>query len=116
MNEPLDMNDDYDADPDALPPSEWWVAIIGDTLVWARLDVLPSGIAEIFDSSGERPRYDDEQHARMALLDAEFRTFDGLDEEDAAIMGFDLESVEPPHSNDDEELLTLMVQKLARIQ
>jgi hypothetical protein len=50
------------------------------------------------------------------LLDAEFRAFDGLDEEDAAIMGFDLESVEPPHSNDDEELLSLMVQKLARIQ
>ena len=49
---------------------EWWVAVIGDTLVWARLTVLDSGIAEIFDSSGERPRYDDEQHARMALLDA----------------------------------------------
>ncbi|HMM66251.1 MAG TPA: hypothetical protein PKC03_04860 [Dokdonella sp.] len=95
---------------------EWWVAIIGDTLVWACLTVLDSGIAEIFDSSGERPRYDDEQHARMALLDAEFRSFDGLDEEDAAIMGFDLESVEPPHSNDDDELLSQMVQKLARIQ
>jgi hypothetical protein len=96
--------------------SDWWVAVVGDTLVWARLDVLDSGIAEIFDSSGERPRYDDEQHARMALLDAEFRAYDGLDEEDAAMMGFDLESIEPPHASDEVELLALMVQKLARIQ
>lgn len=113
MNEERDEGEDITTNE-----GEWWVAIVGDTLVWARLSVLESGIAEIFDSSGERPRYDDEQHARMALLDAEFRAFDGLDEEDAAIMGFDLESVEPPHSNDndDEELLSLMVQKLARIQ
>ena len=110
------MNDDIEIGTEDENQHEWWVAIIGDTLVWARLTVLESGIAEIFDSSGERPRYDDEQHARMALLDAEFRAFDGLDEEDAAIMGFDLESVEPPHSNDDDELLSMMVQKLARIQ
>ncbi len=110
------MTNDEDIDDTFAPAPEWWVAVVGDTLVWARLSMLESGIAEIFDSSGERPRYDDEQHARMALLDAEFRCFDGLDEEDAAIMGFDLESVEPPHSNDEEELLSLMVQKLARIQ
>ncbi len=116
MNDSISINDDFESEMESGPPSEWWVAIIGDTLVWARLDILESGIAEIFDSSGERPRYDDEQHARMALLDAEFRAFEGLDEEDAAILGFDLESVEPPHSNDEEELLTLMVQKLARIQ
>lgn len=111
------MNDEFDQELMEIDvPGEWWVAAVGDTLVWARLTVLESGIAEIFDSSGERPRYDDEQHARMALLDAEFRSFNGLDEEDAAIMGFDLESVEAPFSNDDEELLTMMVQKLARIQ
>ncbi len=112
----MSANEEDDAGNEGERTGEWWVAIIGDTLVWARLTVLDSGIAEIFDSSGERPRYDDEQHARMALLDAEFRSFDGLDEEDAAIMGFDLESVEPPHSNDDDELLSQMVQKLARIQ
>lgn len=110
------MNDDTDISFAEEGHPQWWVAVIGDTLVWARLTVLESGIAEIFDSSGEHPRYDDEQHARMALLDAEFRAFDGLDEEDAAIMGFDLESVEPPHSNEDEDLLPQMVQKLARIQ
>jgi hypothetical protein len=112
----MSIQDDIDDGFGVEHPVEWWIAVVGDTLVWARLSVLESGIAEIFDSSGERPRYDDEQHARMALLDAEFRAFDGLDEEDAAIMGFDLESVEPPHSNEEQDLLSLMVQKLARIQ
>ena len=96
--------------------AQWWIAALGDTVVWARLDVLDSGVAEVFDNDGRVLRYDDEESARMALLDAEFRAFDGLDEEDAAVMGFDLESVDSPHSNDDEDLLTMMVQKLSRIQ
>ena len=49
----------------------------------------------------------------MALLDAEFRAFDGLDEDDAAVLGFDLEEVEPPRGDNDEELLPQMVQKLS---
>lgn len=111
----LDQIDDEDqVNPERA--GEWWVAIIGDTLVWARLDILESGVAQVLDSSGEHPRYDDEQHARMALLDAEFRAFEGLDEEDAAMLGFDLESVEPPRGESDEDMLALMTQKLHRIQ
>lgn len=93
--------------------TQWWVAALGDTLVWARLDLLDSGVAEVFDSDGRVLRYDDEASARMALLDAEFRAFDGLDEDDAAMMGFDLDSIEPPRGESDEELLPRMVQKLA---
>ncbi|MEP6485119.1 MAG: hypothetical protein ABJB01_11780 [Rudaea sp.] len=92
---------------------QWWIAAIGDVMVWARLRVLDSGVAEVFDASGETLRFDDENHAFTALLDAEFRAFDGLDEEDAAVMGFDLDSVEPPRANTDEELLPEMTQKLA---
>jgi hypothetical protein len=92
--------------------TQWWVAALGDTLVWARLDVLDSGVAEVFDNDGRVLRYDDEASARMALLDAEFRAFDGLDEEDAAALGFDLDEIEPPRGDSDEELLTRMVQKL----
>lgn len=110
------MSDEDLTVPEAPSEEHWWVAIVGDTLVWARLSIFDSGLAEVFDSSGERPRFDDEQHARMALLDAEFRAFDGLDEEDAAQMGFDLASVAPPHGGDEDELLTQMIQKLARIQ
>lgn len=92
--------------------AQWWIAALGDTVVWARLDVLDSGVAEVFDNDGRVLRYDDEESARMALLDAEFRAFDGLDEDDAAMMGFDLDSVEPPRGDSDEELLSRMVQRL----
>jgi len=94
----------------------WWVAGVGDTLVWARMEVLESGIAEVLESSGGILRYDDEDQARMALLDAEFRAFDGIDEDDAASMGFDLESVEPPRAESDEELVPQMITRLLRIQ
>jgi hypothetical protein len=92
--------------------AQWWLAALGDTLIWARLSVLDSGIAEVFDNDGRILRYDDETAARMALLDAEFRAFDGLDEDDAAALGFDLDSVEPPSGDSDEDLLKRMVQKL----
>lgn len=91
---------------------QWWVAAVGDTLIWARLTVTDEGIAEVFDSDGGILRYDDETQARMALLDAEFRAWDGLDEEDAAMLGFDLEEVEPPRGDSDEEILPRMVAKL----
>ena len=115
----MDMNDptrDANADDDAAVASTWWCAGVGDLLVWARLQVLESGIAEVLDSSGGYLRYDDEVQARMALLDAEFRAFDGLDEADAAELGFDLESVEPPHADSDEDLVPLMTLKLLRLQ
>ena len=92
--------------------SQWWLAALGDTLIWARLDVLDSGIAEVFDNDGRVLRYDDETAARMALLDAEFRAFDGIDADDAAAMGFDLDEIEPPRGDSDEELLAKMIQKL----
>ncbi len=91
---------------------QWWLAAVGDVLVWAHLRVLHSGLAEVLDASGDILRYDDEDAARAALLDAEFRSFDGLDEEDAAIMGFDLDSVKPPRADSDEERLPLMTEKL----
>lgn len=90
---------------------QWWLAPLGDTLVWARLRVSESGNAEVFDARGETLVYDDEDSARAALLDAEFRAFDGLDEDDAALMGFDLDSTAPPEAEDDEDLLPLMTEK-----
>jgi hypothetical protein len=92
--------------------AQWWIAAIGDTLIWARLTITDAGIAEVFDSDGRTLRYDDETQARMALLDAEFRAFDGLDEEDAAMLGFDLDEIEPPRADSDEELLPRMIAKL----
>lgn len=94
--------------------SYWWCAGFGDTLIWSRLDILDSGIAEVFGATGEYLRYDDESAARMALLDADFREFDGLDEDDAEVMGFDLDSMDVPRGDSDEELLPRMVHKIAR--
>ncbi len=91
---------------------QWWVAAVGDTLIWARLTITASGVAEVFDSDGGTLRYDDESQARMALLDAEFRAWDGLDEDDAAMLGFDIEEVEPPRGDNDDELMPQMVAKL----
>lgn len=93
---------------------QWWVASLGDTLVWARMRVFDSGLAEVFSADGETLRYDDEDSAHGALLDAEFRAFDGLDEDDAAVLGFDLDSIDPPEAENDEDLLRYMTQKLAR--
>lgn len=92
---------------------QWWIASLGEGLVWARLRVLDSGVAEVFNAEGEVLRYDDEDAAQMALLDAEFRAFDGLDDDDATTMGFELDSVEPPQAENDEELLPLMTEKHA---
>jgi hypothetical protein len=91
---------------------QWWVAALGDMLIWARLRVLESGAAEVFSAEGETLRYDDEDSAHAALLDAEFRALDGLDEEDAAELGFDLDSIAPPEADNDEELLRYMTEKL----
>src|SRR5690606_20113397 len=70
--------------------SQWWIAAVGDLLIWARLCVLPAGTAEVLDNDGRIHPYDSEDSARAALLDAEFRAFDGLDGNDAERMGFDL--------------------------
>ncbi|MGA9421148.1 MAG: hypothetical protein WBW61_02235 [Rhodanobacteraceae bacterium] len=95
-----------------IAEQRWWVAAIGDTLVWARLHVRESGIAEVFDCDGRTLAYDDETSARMALLDADFRAWDGLDETDAATLGFDLASTHPPQADNDAELVLRMVQSL----
>lgn len=101
-------------DSDERYEEQWWLTTLGDTLIWARMRVLDAGPAEVFNAEGETLRYDDEDSARTALLDAEFRAFDGLDDDDATMLGFELDSVEPPEAENDEELLPLMTEKLLR--
>lgn len=89
---------------------QWWIAAAGDLLIWARLRVKPGGTAEVLDNDGRTLPYDSEDTACAALLEAEFRAFDGLDEDDAEAMGFDLEEIEPPRADNDEELRAQMIQ------
>jgi hypothetical protein len=92
--------------------SEWWLASLGRTLVWARLRVREAGTAEVFDSDGNTLAYDSEDSARAALMDAEFVSFDGLDEEDALERGFSLSEVSPPQGEHDAALRPQMVRTL----
>ena len=91
---------------------EWWLATLGRTIVWARLRVRESGVAEVFDSDGATLVYDSEYTARAMLMDAEFVAFDGLDEDDALTRGFSLTEIAPPQALNDDNLRPRMLQKL----
>lgn len=97
---------------DAGIEQSWWLASLGRTLVWARLRVREAGTAEVFDSDGNTLAYDSEDTARAALMDAEFVSLDGLDEEDALERGFSLSEIAPPQAEHDEQLRGLMIQTL----
>ena len=92
--------------------TEWWLASLGRTLVWARLRVREAGTAEVFDSDGNTLAYDSEDTARAALMDAEFVALNGLDEEDALERGFSLSEIAPPQGEHEASLRPQMVQKL----
>jgi hypothetical protein len=92
--------------------TEWWLASLGRTLVWARLRIREAGTAEVFDSDGNTLVYDSEDSARAALMDAEFVSLDGLDENDALERGFSLSEVSPPQADDDGALRERMVTRL----
>ena len=102
------MNEAHD------PPGadQWWLATLGRTIVWARLRVREGGTAEVFDSDGNTLGYDSEDTARAVLMDAEFVSFDGLDDDDAQARGFRLDEVQPPQADSDEALRPRMFQSL----
>lgn len=81
---------------------QWWLARVGDLLIWSRLRIRPSGTAEVLDSSGNVLNYDSEDSARAALMDAEFHALDGLDEDDALALGLPLPELVPPQGEDAE--------------
>ena len=89
---------------------EWWLAHLGRLLVWSRLRVLDSGVAEVFDCDGRINVYESPDIARAALMDADFRALDGMDADDADAWGLDLEEIEPPRAEDDEALREQMMQ------
>ncbi|HEY0332903.1 MAG TPA: hypothetical protein VGC74_04215 [Stenotrophomonas sp.] len=107
------MNDAIDElPPESLPAyDQWWLASLGRLLVWARLRIRDTGIAEVLDSDGNTLTYDSADSARAALFDAEFVALDGLDEDDALARGFSLEEVSPPQGSD-EQLSGRMTQQL----
>ena len=90
----------------------WWLASLGRTIVWARLRVREAGTAEVFDRDGNTLAYDREDTARAALMDAEFVSLDGLDEEDALERGFTMAEIAPPQAEHDDQLRGQMIRSL----
>lgn len=92
---------------------EWWLATLGRTVVWARMREREAGTAEVLDSDGNTQPYESPESARAALMDAEYVALDGLDAEDAADRGFDLDELQPP-AGDESTLRERMLQQLPR--
>lgn len=92
--------------------THWWLVGLGNMLVWSRLRLFNDGHAEIFAADGRTLHFESHEVARAALMDAEFRALDGLDEEDAGMLGFDLASTAPPFAETDKDLLPLMTQPI----
>ena len=90
---------------------QWWLARLGNNLIWSRLRLRPSGTAEVLDSSGTTVNYDSEDSARTDLLDAGFQALDGFDDDDALSFGLPLEALVPP-SGDDTQLHLKLVQAI----
>lgn len=91
---------------------QWWLAAPEHLMVWARLRVMASGVAQVYDSQGDTLTYESEDIARGALMDADFRALDGMDDDDAAELGMLLEELQPPQGEDDDEILPQMVRVL----
>jgi hypothetical protein len=110
------MNDpEFNPEEDERSPvetTEWWVACPANMIVWARLQVRESGVAEVLDCDGQVLVYDCEDTARAALMDAEFRALDGLDDDDAEGWGLTLDDLNPPEGEYDEDLVPQMMRAL----
>ena len=91
---------------------QWWLARPEHLLIWARLQVMESGIAIIFDSKGELLTYESEDIARSMLMDADYRSFDGMDDDDADELGLWLDELEPPQGEELEDLLPQMIRTI----
>jgi hypothetical protein len=109
------MSPEYDPDDEYAPApalEEWWLTAFNRTLVWARLRVMDSGVAHVFDSTGATLTYESEDIARSALMDAEFRNLEGMDDDDAEEFGILLEDLVPPEAEHDDDLVPHMIRRL----
>jgi hypothetical protein len=107
------MRDENDDEiPQDFEQEQWWLATPEHLLVWARLRVMNSGVAQVFDSMGDTLTYESEDIARAALMDADFRALDGMDDEDGEAIGMLVEELIPPQGEHDEDLLPQMIRTL----
>ena len=108
----MDPNEYDDVEPQEIAAEQWWLTAFNRHLVWARLRVMDSGVAHVFDSTGATLTYESEDIARSALMDAEFRALEGMDDDDAEQFGVLLEDLLPPEGEHDDDLVAQMVRAL----
>jgi len=106
-------DEDFDSGPVVLR-TDWWLASLGNVMVWARMRLLDEDTADVLSSDGVLIRYADEMEARAALMDAGYQLLDGMDEDDALPFGKLLEELEPPRadSGTDEELVPMLIERI----
>lgn len=112
--------DDFNAenssneDSPTIDRIEWWLASLGNVMVWARMRIYESGSSDVLSSDGGLIHYLDEHEARNALMDADYHALDGMDEDDALPFGKPLEELVPPaaDSDSDEDLAALLIERI----
>lgn len=109
----IDDNENIDDQP-VIILTEWWLASLGNVMVWARLRIEESDAADVLSSDGLLIRYPDALEARTALMDAGYQSLDGMDEDDALPFGKLLEELEPPRpdGDSDEELVPFLIERI----
>ncbi|PIV32340.1 MAG: hypothetical protein COS34_13610 [Lysobacterales bacterium CG02_land_8_20_14_3_00_62_12] len=97
-----------------LAETQWWLASLGNVMVWARLRLFSSGSADVLSSDGELIHYPDQREACVALMDANYAALDGMDEDDALAFDRELEELVPPtaESDADEDLVPLLIERI----
>lgn len=64
---------------------EWWLDFSGYPVVlWAKLQVLLTGSACVLDCDGKEHRFQNEELARLFLLEDEYTPYDNINDEDKA--------------------------------
>lgn len=108
------MDEDLNDDEPIILRTDWWLASLGNVMVWARMRVHEGDAADVLSSDGELIRYADELDARAALMDAGYQSLEGMDEDDALPFGKLLEELEPPQpdGDSDEELVPFLIERI----
>ena len=108
------LSSELSATPTVATCAHWWLAVLGRQAFWAYLREKEAGTAEIVDHNGQHLLYDSVDSARAALLEADYRAFDGLDAADALTWGISIADFSPPRWTSTEPPLNAMQVQLGR--
>jgi hypothetical protein len=87
----------------------WWLDTSAfPDLFWARMRVFPDGKADVLDLDGKLRQFSSEEAARLDLLEDEYESVEGIEDEDLNAVGLTLNDLVPPSGKDDGSLLPQM--------